>query len=351
MNKPELVKIEGPFEAGALRILREIPGVTAVAEPWVGDRKPDFLLHFGDAQAPIAVEVKRQASAATAWQLAHYAAELPGMRMLLIAERTTAEARKILEDHGIAVIDGLGNAHLDLPGLLFHIEGPHGRPARLVENTPPTRLQGKAGVAAEALLLDVGRAWRVNDLADKAKVSTGLAHRVLARLEGDGVLQVEGDGPRRVRRVKNPTALLDLWAEENVEKPVRTQAYLLAQTPRKLIEQIGLNLERAGIDHALTGAAAAALVAPFVTAVPVVEVWVDARTAPDKILDAVHAEPVVDGQNVVFLQTKDDAPLAFREKVQDLWVTNRFRMYDDLLRDPRRGREQADHLRREVIHF
>lgn len=351
MNKAELVKIEGPFEAEALRILREIPGVTAVAEPRVGHHNPDFILHVGKTQAPIVVEVKRQASAATAWQLTHYARELPGMRMLLIAERTTAEARKILEDHGIAVIDGLGNAHLDLPGLLFHIEGTTGRPARLVEKTPPTRLQGKAGTAAEALLLDTGRAWRVNDLAEKAQVSTGLAHRVLTRLEGDGILAVEGKGPKRVRLVKNPTALLDLWAEENAEKPVRTPAYLLAQTPRKLIDQIGQNLDRAGIEYAITGAAAASLVAPFVTAVPVVDVWVDARTAPREFLHAVHAEPVDGGQNVVFHQATNGAPLAFREKVEDLWVTNRFRLYDDLLGDRRRGREQADHLRREVIHF
>jgi hypothetical protein len=32
-------------------------------------------------------------------------------------------------------------------------------------------------------------------------------------------------------------------------------------------------------------------------------------------------------------------------------VVNRFRLYVDLLDDPRRGREQADNLRREVIGF
>jgi hypothetical protein len=66
---------------------------------------------------------------------------------------------------------------------------------------------------------------------------------------------------------------------------------------------------------------------------------------------AVGAAPVLDGQNVVFLQGKDDTPLVFREQIDDLWVANRFRLYADLRRDPRRGREQADHLRREVIGF
>ena len=58
-----------------------------------------------------------------------------------------------------------------------------------------------------------------------------------------------------------------------------------------------------------------------------------------------------EGYNVVFLQAKDDAPLAFRQQIGGLWVANRFRIYAELRRDPRRGREQADHLRAEVIGF
>jgi hypothetical protein len=69
------------------------------------------------------------------------------------------------------------------------------------------------------------------------------------------------------------------------------------------------------------------------------------------LYDACGAGRVSEGQNVVFLQAKDDAPLAFCELADDLWVVNRVRLYADLLRDPRRGREQADHLRREVIGF
>ena len=76
-----------------------------------------------------------------------------------------------------------------------------------------------------------------------------------------------------------------------------------------------------------------------------------ATAAPEELYEAVHAEHVDEGQNVVFLQARDDAPLAFRDRVNDLWLANRFRLYADLRRDPRRGREQADNLRREVIGF
>ncbi|HVA60585.1 MAG TPA: hypothetical protein VNG13_08615 [Mycobacteriales bacterium] len=87
------------------------------------------------------------------------------------------------------------------------------------------------------------------------------------------------------------------------------------------------------------------------TAVPVAEVWVTPEIVTAEMLQVAGAEPVPDGANVVFVQAKDDTPLAFRQRRDDIWITNVFRLYVDLRRDPRRGREQADHLRQEVIGF
>jgi hypothetical protein len=49
-----------------------------------------------------------------------------------------------------------------------------------------------------------------------------------------------------------------------------------ARGPRQFAVEIGRNLASGGLDYALTGAAAI-IIAPFVTAVPVTEVWVPAR--------------------------------------------------------------------------
>ncbi len=330
-------------------MLRQVPGLEVTAEPMDPDGRADFLLRYGDKTARVVAKVKGQANAATAWQLVHDAEALGARPLILIADHTTEEARQILIDRGIGVVDGIGNAHIELPGLLVHLEAKPG--PRPPQAASPTRLRGKAGAAAQALLLDPDRPWRVGELAKEAGVAKGLAHRVLARLEGEGVVTAAGSGPKRTRRVTNATALLDLWAEENVDQPARTTAYLLAQTSRQLAEILGRNLERAGVDHALTGAAGASLVAPFVTSVPVADVWVTAAVAREELCDAAQADPVIEGPNVVFLQGKDNVPLTFRERHGDLWVADRFRLYLDLRRDPRRGREQADHLRQEVIGF
>jgi hypothetical protein len=350
VNKAPTVTIDGArLEPEALRVLRQVPGVAVVEEaPRGSDRGADAVLHFAGTRVPVVVEFKRRANAATAWQLVHYATVHPDMAAVLIADETTAEARVILERHGIGVIDGLGNAHLELPGLLHHLQG---RRPRGDATAPPTRLSGKAGVAAQALLLAPERKWHVQDLAQEAGIAKGLAHRVLARLEREDLVTAEGVGPQRVRRLTNPTALLDLWAEENVDRPRRTAGYALARTPQELVRELGRGLDARGLTHAVTGAAAASLIAPFVTAVPIVQVWVSAKAPPEDVLDATGAESVTDGENVVLLQAKDDTPLVFREKAGDTWIANRFRLYVDLRRDPRRGREQANHVREEVIGF
>lgn len=341
----ESVKLEGPFKAEALRVLRATPGLSVERRSSI-PQGADAVIRFAGTHKLIAVQFKQRVNAGTAWQIVHYAETRPDLPLMLVAGQSTAESRAILKKHGIGLVDGLGNAHVELPGLLFHLESPS-RPRR--GKTVAPRLRGKAGVIAQALLLRPDRAWRIKDLTNEAAVSAGLAHRVLRRLEDDGIVKAEGTGPKTVRHVLNASALLDLWAEEERSRTLRTPGFVLAQTPRQLLEKVAKALEQAEIDHATTGAAAANLLAPFVTAIPVIELWVTALATFDALGQSIGFEQVSDGANVALLQQKDDTPLAFRERRSGVWLANRYRIYVDLLKDPRRGREQAQHLRNEVI--
>ncbi len=354
MKNREFVKIEGDFGAEALRILRDVPGVTveAAGPARAGGDGGDAVLRLGPATEAVAVEVKRRANAATAWQIVRRSRAAPDGNLLLVAGATTADAREILERHGVAVVDGLGNAHVELPGFVLHTEAQRGRRADTPRPRTQTRLAGKAGVGAQALLVQPEREWKVQDLAAEAGISVGLAHRVLVRLETEGLVATDGAGPRRVRRVADPTALLDLWAEENTDRAVqRMRAYRLARDPRELAGAVSAGLDAVGIDHAVTGAAAAARIAPFITAVPVAEIWIDSVASLAEAAVATDAEAVESGHNVAFLQANGDEPLAFRRQVDEIWAVNPFRLFYDLRNDPRRGHEQAEALRREVIGF
>ena len=337
------MNIAGHFEAQTLEALRGIPGLDVVVEPGGG---ADAVITHGGTKTHVQLALKTQVNTATAWQLVRHAegAKLP---LIVVAATTTQEARRILGKHGIGVVDAGGNAHINLAGLLVHVENP--RPT--TKTKAPTRLRGKAGVVAQALLLEPTRNWQVGELAERADVSVGLTHRVLARLDHEGVMTAEGVGPARVRRVGDPPALLDLFAEETDEKPARVLAYFLAQSPKTLITDLAAGLAKTDFGWALTGAAAASLLAPFVTAVPVVDVWVQAAAGRRELFDAAGADPVGDGANLVFWQAKADVALAFHQETNGIRIANIFRIYADLLADPRRGREQAQNFRQEVIGF
>lgn len=342
------VKIAGALDVETFRILRAIPGVSVQAAEAPSDHV-DAVLYAGELATPLAIEAKSRVNAATARLVVDRRAVGPrDLCVLVVAAETTEDAREILRAAGIGVVDGDGNAHLELPGIVVHVEG---RPEAAGHRLAPVRLSGKAGVIAQTLLVGPDRGWKVTDLAEEAQVSVGLAHRVLERLEEEGVIRAEGAGPARIRFVTHPAALLDLWAEEQRDRPLRTKAFVLAQTTRQLIDIVGTGLDDAEVAHAFTGPAGASLMAPFVTAVPVIEAWVAAPEAPEGLVEATGAELVDDGHNLVFLQAKDDSPLLFREQVEERWVANRFRLYVDLLHAPQRGREQAEHLRTEVIGF
>lgn len=347
VNKAGTVRIAGPFDAETARILRAFRNA-AVHGTAAAHDGPDFVIRFADREQPIVVETQRHLNVAAARQLANTTVgqKLP---LIVIATDATADARELLRSSGIGLIDGGGYAHVELPGLLLHVAEPRPRATRQAGPARPTRLTGKAGVVVQAMLLNQ-RAWGVQDLADTADVSPALAHRVLARLDAEHLTKTTGAGPRRTRTITDPATLLDLWAEEMTDRHLqRHQLYRLARSPDEVLTEAGAGLRRADIGHAATGAAVAARIAPFITAVPVTEIWIAAITDPTAAAAAIDAEVVPTGHNLVLLQAQDDTPLAFHRDQDGLTVVNPYRLYYDLRRDPRRGREQADRLRQQIL--
>ncbi len=341
--------MRGGATGHVLELVRGVPGLEDAAAT------ADLLLLTDDGPA-VRVEFRQRVRTPEAWsairseeQLAERSPSPPPL--LLVAEDSTAEARRLLDAHGIGIVDARGRAQIRFPGLVVHVERKGGG-GKLGAGASERRLAGRAAVAAQALLLNPEREWTVAELAREASVSTTLAHYVLARLERDGIIQSRGAGPRKVRVLSNPSALLDLWAEEAHDRGVHSlSCHRFATTSRALTEDASHALAGADVDHAVTGAAAADLLAPFLSAVPVVSLWVGARHQLSDLARLLDAEPVDRGANLILRQARDDSPLAFAERHGDVRLANRFRVYVDLRSDPQRGFEQADHLRSEAIGF
>jgi Mn-dependent DtxR family transcriptional regulator len=213
-------------------------------------------------------------------------------------------------------------------------------------------LGGRLGIAVQAMLLADTEWWRVTELAEVAKVAAGTAQTALTRLEGLELVDVSGSGPSKRRRLRDKGAVLDRWAQDaRGERHRLATTFLLGQGPIDLARQVSARLAGRQIEHAVTGACAALLVAPHLTDARTCEVWVDPALGANLVIDALGTAPVDKGGNVVVLQARTDAPLYAAREIDAVVVANPLRLYADLLEDPRRGQEQASFLRETVLGF
>ncbi|MDP2183823.1 MAG: hypothetical protein Q8K99_14840 [Actinomycetota bacterium] len=281
--------------------------------------------------------------------LAHpFEQSAPCVAATYVATHFTTGAMDILRETGVNYLDDRQFVFRNQePFVAIRQDRTVGRDAK---PTTGVGLGGKAGIAVQEMLLDDREWWRVTDLAREADVAAGTAQTALKRLEQLELIEVEGSGPRKRRRIVDKGEVLDRWVEEaGRERHRLLTTFIHTQGPVDLARRISGSLSGAGIDHAITGACAALLVAPHVTDVRRCEVWVGPAVGQAAVVNALGAEPVEKGGNVTVFQARNDAPLFAHRTVEGVQVANPLRLYADLLDDPRRGEEQAEFLRGTVL--
>lgn len=323
-------------------IIARIPALT------VRRRRPTSALHVNGKSWPLVVVSGglRPYAHATADLLASLAGERLGV---VVAERLGATVRKELEDAGCAYIDGTGYVHIDVPGLLLHIEAP---PNRIqATGTSPTGL-GVVGVrVVQAMLGEPLRDWSVADLARAAASSTGEVHRVLTRLEADRMVIVSGRGPARRRHIANPHDLLDWLALVPSARRLRERlpAYIYAPDVDRVVTRLAAVAMDAGMQYAVTGAAGASVLGVHVaTAVPHIMVRVDPEVHLAAAADMLGAEAVEEGANVMLV--RDLGKLGIHGSIRNgpVSLAPAVRIWLDMLGEPR-GADAASLFREALL--
>ena len=269
---------------------------------------------------------------------------------VLVAEHFTPGALHMLGESGVNYLDDCRFVfRSDEPLVIINRQQPC---AQRPKGAREAGLGGRIGIAVQAMLLSRVEWWGVTGLADVARVAPGTAQAALVRLEALDLVDVEGRGPTKRRRLRDRGAVLDAWVTSaRRERCALATTFVLGQGPIDLAAQVSRRLAQSGVRHAVTGTCGALLIAPHVTDVRTCEVWVDPAISERLVVEALAATPVDKGGNVVVLRAKSDAPLFAAREVGDSVVANPLRLYADLLDDPRRGEEQAIFLRETVLGY
>jgi hypothetical protein len=340
----------------ALPDLKVSSSSDAAKDPTVG-LAADFqiALESGGREVVLLVEAKSYGYPRdlrdAAEQLSKYVAARPELSVVpvIIASAISPGGRELLRHQGIGYWDRSGSLYLKLPSAMFYIEKPQQTQA---PRTLRGLYRGSAAQVLHALLLEPRRAWHVNELALQAKVSTARTYWVLTELERHLWVEKRGSGPETTRHLVDPGALLDSWADAHSLKEYSFYSfYGWSQSPPKLRSSVTSALDRHEIPYALTLTSGAELVAPFAVGNERLELLVqDHREIEDAAKEA-GLKLVDAGDNVAFLLTKERSPLLFRQQIDGMQVASTIQLYLDLWASPRRGKEQAKHLRAERLSF
>ncbi len=344
--------------------LHDLPGVeirSAEPEPLGPDGLRADIALLADIKgkpALILIEVKapvypRDARAA-AWQakrassLGDSTRTTPTVR-IVAAPAISRSSRELLRDEGLAYWDQSGSLYLEVPWAFYFIDQPkQGKTEILVRKV----YRGSTAKILHAMLIEPDRRWHVQDLAEIAQVSPSTVHGVFTFLENQLWAEKVGSGPATVRTLTKPGALLDAWAEEHSLNEYKTRRfYRWAQSRDKLKSDVLKLLRDSQTQYALTQASGAESLAPYATRVDNLHILVSEATDLIELAERGGLKPVESGENITFLVCGDRSPLMFRQHIEDTDIASNIQLYLDLRAWPRRGKEQAEHLRSMKIGY
>ncbi len=307
----------------------------------------------------LAIEILGRAYPRDIMQVLHHLAKYksivghddPTVALAVVAESISPGARQELREAGVNYYDATTSMY-------FH----HGtyKMAREIQNVErkPRRPVRLFTGAREKLVHALLEHWRKTggdyvpggQLAYESQTSTYTVSSTMQELERETWVESVGSGPTLRRRLDNPAALLDAWADDWVtRKEEHLRLYLYA--PDNLIDTVLAGLH--GLQGwALTGAAAANTVVPYLTSVDRVQVIVPPGKAQAWAaqLGYKRAEK---GSNLHFIE-REGASLMFQDTHPERpgsRFASRFIQYLDLLDGYGRNGELAAEYRRKALQI
>lgn len=307
-------------------------------------------IRVGKTDRPLVI-LPRPAPGVTAVDLATI---VPSDSVGMVVDKLLPQAeRDALEAAGLSWCDSRGALHLEMPGVLIHLDR-----RRATQPAPKTSEAGigAAGIrAVQTLLAEPHAHWTVTGLAQQAGLSVGGAHRVFRILEQEQLVETKGRGPQQSRTLKDPHGVLDWLAPIDARRSLdRAGTYLYARTVDELLERFAQLAADTGVKYAVTaGAATGLLGVPVLSRIPVVQARVAVHDAAQALvaLGLEHLDKDTPGQGVNLELWTDRGELGTwtTTNVNAVQLAPAVRIYLDLGRQGGRNVDAAETFRRQVL--
>lgn len=354
-NNAELLEVElGEHLVEDLRVLPGLEVLNIERELVIETRRIDLVVDIRckGYSARLLIEIKGgKVTPSTALSAVDYLSDRGGVPML-VASSLSETTRELLRQNRVAYWDRGGSLYLELPQAVYVIEKPPPPQAR-EGREPKNPYKGSSTQVLHTMLLEPERPWKVTELALEAKVSPYTSQQVLGYLESQLWIRREGRGPQGVRYLTQPGKLLDAWANHHSWNSYRAlRFHRLAKNMAVQRDQLVSLLGSQETPWALTLEHGVQGMAPFVTQLPgVMTVLVPDSQPWSTLAKKAGFKEVGDGESLRLWLVSNETPFIGCRQHEGLTIASPIQLYLDLFQWPRRGKEQAQHLREKVLAF
>lgn len=265
---------------------------------------------------------------------------------LVVAPELSPGARSLLVDAGLSWVDGTGAARIAMPGLFIRVEAD--QPARRRK----TDLGWTAGVLAVCEGLLVGTGGTVEELVAATGLAPSTVATALRLLQDEQLLEAAATRGRNSRRtVADRDQLLDAYAAAaaRLRRDDSIRVGVLWRDPTRGVGELGSRLAANDVAWSATGALAADVLAPHLSEVAPLELYLDVKSVPE--LRQVAREAGLSeaaGGRLLLRPFPTPARNALSTTVAGLRVAAWPRVFSDLRMIGVRGEEAAEHLREQA---
>ncbi len=273
----------------------------------------------------------------------HAVLKKPAKRnVIFVARHMSPGARAALSEAGVSWADETGAAEIAIGTILVSQSGVSEKKLHNIKQWTPAVI-----AVAEAFLCGTRGTQAAMQAA--TGLSAGSCASALRFLTDKELLTSAAKrGPASARRISDARRLLDTYAAAVNERPagMKLQTGVTWQDILKGVAGLGHRFDALKVNWAVTGGAAAAVLAPFISSVSQATVYVEAKSMAElkALTVSLELRPIEGGRltlkpfpstTVQHLATLED---------HDLRVAPWPRVYADLLKEGVRGEEAAQHL-------
>jgi len=342
-------EIEKKAEDALRKCLGKVPFVNiSLLRREIGEDRlrADFVITISlpNGKQTLLVEIKNNGqprlARETVNQLLRYREVYPDSYGVFIAPYISPQAAEICSKDGIGYIDLAGNCRLSFDQVYIEQRG-NPNPFR-VKRDLRSLYSPKAARVLRALLNNPKKIWKMQDLANEAKVSLGQISNIKKLLGDREWTSTMKDG----FLLSEPEKLLNEWSENYTYLKNKIKEFYSLKSLTEIETEIGTICEEKKIKYALTGFSGAARLAPAVRYQRAMA-YVDEKI--EEVASSLSLKEVTSGANVLLITPYDTGVFYGLRKFDEIWVASPVQIYLDLKSYRGRGEEAAKAILDEVI--